>query len=203
MVEGMSIREHCADVWPAPGHRAQNAGLFGPAGLSPTVSAQEAQPFDQLRRSPSPASSTGSWRTDPGRSRKQRHTAKRIYTRHGGVNDPAGLPAWRLGSTTAGASSWLSTAGAGMAKTTCPGERSQATVQRRGVIALRKQRCCLRSSTVGGRVRPVPLVTSGGQKTGCPNRGLHVGTTGEITWSAALDGPDCRIPGRGGNGSAQ
>ena len=147
----MSIREHCADVWPAPGHRAQNAGLFGPAGLSPTASAQEAQPFDQLRRSPSPASSTGSWRTDPGRSRKQRHTAKRIYTRHGGVNDPAGLPAWRLGSTTAGASSWLCTAGAGMAKTTCPGERSQATVQRRGVIALRKQRCCLRSSTVGGR----------------------------------------------------
>ena len=147
----MSIREHCADVWPAPGHRAQNAGLFGPAGLSPTASAQEAQPFDQLRRSPSPASSTGSWRTDPGRSRKQRHTAKRIYTRHGGVNDPAGLPAWRLGSTTAGASSWLCTAGAGMAKTTCPGERSQATVQRRGVIALRKQRCCLRSSTVGRR----------------------------------------------------
>ena len=27
--------------------------------------------------------------------------------------------------------------------------------------------------------RPVPRVTSGGQKTGCPNRGLHVWTTGE------------------------
>ena len=61
-------------------------------------------------------------------------------------------------------------------------------------------RCC---NGAAGGARSVPRVTSGGQKTGCPNRGLHVGTTGEITWSAALDGPDCRIPGRGGNGSAQ
>ena len=28
-------------------------------------------------------------------------------------------------------------------------------------------------------VRPGPRVTSGGQKAGCPNRGLHVWTTGE------------------------
>ena len=33
----------CADVWPAPGYGAQNAGLFGAAGLSPTVSAWKAQ----------------------------------------------------------------------------------------------------------------------------------------------------------------
>ena len=66
-----------------------------------------------------------------------------------------------------------------------------------------KERCCLRSSTIGGRGPFCPPVTSGGQKTGCPNRNFTVWTTGEITWSAALDGPDCRIPGRGGNGSAR
>ena len=50
----------------------------------------------------------------------------------------------------------------------------------RGIITLRKERCCLRSSTVGGRgpFSP-PRVTSGGQKTGCPNRGLDGWTTGE------------------------
>ena len=32
-----------------------------------------------------------------------------------------------------------------------------------------------------------PRVTSGSQKTGCANRGLHVWATGEITWSAALN----------------
>ena len=31
------------DVWPAPGYGAQDAGLFGPAELSPTVSAWKAQ----------------------------------------------------------------------------------------------------------------------------------------------------------------
>ena len=34
-----------------------------------------------------------------------------------------------------------------------------------------------------------PPVTSGSQKTGCPNRNLGVWTTGESTPSAALDGP--------------
>ena len=40
----------CADVWPAPGHGAQDAGLFGPAGLSPAVSAKEAQAGAFYRR---------------------------------------------------------------------------------------------------------------------------------------------------------
>ena len=48
-----------------------------------------------------------------------------------------------------------------------------------GVIALRKERCCLRSSTAGRRGLSCPRVTSGGQKTGFANRGLHVWTTGE------------------------
>ena len=30
-------------VWPAPGHRAQDAGLLGPAGLSATDPAQKTQ----------------------------------------------------------------------------------------------------------------------------------------------------------------
>ena len=34
--------------------------------------------------------------------------------------------------------------------------------------------------------RSAPRVTSGGQKTGCPNRSLHGWTTGESTPSAAL-----------------
>ncbi len=65
----------CADVWPAPGYGAQNAGLFGPAGLSPTVSAWKAQVEALHRRH----------RPDPGgRSRapqEQSHTAKRIFER--------------------------------------------------------------------------------------------------------------------------
>ena len=39
---------------------------------------------------------------------------------------------------------------------------------------------------LAGGARPVPRVTSGGQKTGCPNRGPQVWTTGESTPSAAL-----------------
>ena len=49
-----------------------------------------------------------------------------------------------------------------------------------------------------GGARPAPRVTSGGQKTGFANRGLHVWTTGESTWSAALGGRDCRISEGGG-----
>ena len=43
MVEGKSIRGGLQRVWPAPGHRAQDAGLLGPAGVPETESAQEAQ----------------------------------------------------------------------------------------------------------------------------------------------------------------
>ena len=43
MVDGMSMREAARGVRPAPGHGAQDAGLFGPAGLSPADSAKEAQ----------------------------------------------------------------------------------------------------------------------------------------------------------------
>ena len=60
----------------APGHRAQNAGLFGPAGLPATVSALEG---------PSWSSCTGVidriLEDDLRRPRKQRHTAKRIFER--------------------------------------------------------------------------------------------------------------------------
>ena len=45
----------------------------------------------------------------------------------------------------------------------------------RGVITLRKERCCLRSSTAGGRGPFRPPVTSGGQKTGFAKRGLTLG----------------------------
>ena len=41
-----------------------------------------------------------------------------------------------------------------------------------------------------------PGFTSGGQRTGCANRGLRVWTTGESTLSAGLGGPLRRIPRR-------
>ena len=62
-------------VWSAPGHGAQDAGLFDPAGLSPAESAQEAQAgalhwdIDRVLED------------DLRRPRKQRHTAKRIFER--------------------------------------------------------------------------------------------------------------------------
>ena len=49
-------------VWPAPGHGAQDADPLRSAGVPATDSSSKAQPFDMLRRSLSPASSTGSWR---------------------------------------------------------------------------------------------------------------------------------------------
>ena len=42
-------------VRPAPGHGAQDAGLLGAARLPARGSATATQPFDKLRRSPSPA----------------------------------------------------------------------------------------------------------------------------------------------------
>ena len=48
------------------------------------------------------------------------------------------------------------------------GPKSQSSG--RGVIALRKQPVCLRSLTVGRRVRSAHRVTSDGQKTGFANR---------------------------------
>ena len=42
-------------VRPAPGHRALDAGLLGAAGLPARGSATATQPFDKLRRRPSPA----------------------------------------------------------------------------------------------------------------------------------------------------
>ena len=48
-------------VRPAPGHGAQDAGLLGAAGLPAAESAPPPQPFDKLRRSLAPASSTGYW----------------------------------------------------------------------------------------------------------------------------------------------
>ena len=74
-------------------------------------------------------------------------------TRHGVVNYPAGLPAWRLlRFDSAGAGGWLCPVGAPMTKR-CPpgGEGLSHTPADGGVITLRKERCCLRSSTVGGR----------------------------------------------------
>ena len=51
-----------AGVRVAPRHGAQNAGVFSTAGLPAADSAPQAQPFDKLRRSPAPASSTRSWK---------------------------------------------------------------------------------------------------------------------------------------------
>ena len=50
----------------------------------------------------------------------------------------------------------------------------------------------------GDGARSVPRVTSGSQKTGCANRGLHVWTIGEFTPSAALGGRDRGISEGGG-----
>ena len=66
-----------------------------------------------------------------------------------------------------------------MAKRPARGRGPKPHSSGRGVITLRKERCCLRSSTAGRRGLSCPRVTSGGQKTGCPNRGVHVWTTGE------------------------
>ena len=46
----------------ASGHGAQDAGPLRASWVSATDSAPASQPFDKLRRSPTPASSTGSWR---------------------------------------------------------------------------------------------------------------------------------------------
>ena len=81
-------------------------------------------------------------------------------------------------------------------KNTRPGGGPKPHSSGRGVITLWKERCCLRSSTIGGRGPSCPPVTSGGQKTGCANRGLRVWTTGESTLSAGLGGPLRRIPRR-------
>ena len=62
------------------------------------------------------------------------------------------------------------------------------------MITLRKERCCLRSSTARRQGPSVPRVTSGGQKTGCPNRGLHAWTAGESTSAAALAGGTAGFP---------
>ena len=51
-----------AGVRVAPGHRAQDAGILGTAGLPAADSTAASQPFDKLRRSPIPASSTRSWK---------------------------------------------------------------------------------------------------------------------------------------------
>ena len=75
------------------------------------------------------------------------------------------------------------------------GERAQAIVQR-------TERNCPSKVTLlplvvnGWHLGPVlsPGVTSGSQKTGCANRGLHVWTTGEITPSAV-----CWLPLRTGS----
>ena len=66
MVEGMSIREALPGVRVAPGHGAQDDRLLSPTGLPAAEPAPPSQPFDKLRRSPLPASSTGYWKTTSG-----------------------------------------------------------------------------------------------------------------------------------------
>ena len=54
---------------------------------------------------------------------------------------------------------------------------------------------CRRHRWTPNTSRPrLPPVTSGSQKTGCANRGLHVWTFGEETPSTALGGPVRNIP---------
>ena len=64
-------------VWPAPGHRAQDAGLFGPAGLPEADFAPAPQAGALYGRHRPDAS----LEDDHQVSRKQRHTAKRIFER--------------------------------------------------------------------------------------------------------------------------
>ena len=75
------------------------------------------------------------------------------------------------------------------------------------MITLRKERCCLRSSTVGGRGSFCPPgFTSGSQNGPCPNRGLHVWTPrrpsrlqsgDDVFQFLAEGGPDEAVPGVG------
>ena len=131
-----------------------------------------------------------------------------LRTRRGGVNDPAGLPTWLSSGSTPpgrrGTGGWLcphrlqwANSIAPMCVKKTPRGRSLIAASRgrgpephssgRGVITLRKERCCLRLPDrqrywlgCGRTVRPnrgpasapvesmtAPRVTSGGQKTGC------------------------------------
>ena len=81
--------------------------------------------------------------------------------------------AWRARSGLPGGSWWT-----GLGKNTRQGTGRRPQSSERGVIAIQRNRCCPRSSTAGRRSPFRPRDTSGGQKTGCANRGLHVWTTG-------------------------
>ena len=73
---------------------------------------------------------------------------------HGGPG--AGCPAERGGQV--------------LVKNTRQGTGPRPQSSERGVIAIQRNRCCPRSSTAGRRSPFRPRVTSGSQKTGCPNR---------------------------------
>ena len=68
------------------------------------------------------------------------------------------------------------------------GSPPRAPFCRTGVIALRRQRCCLGLQQLADGVRPVPRVTSGGQRTGCANRDIVVCTSGIARTSAPVGG---------------
>ena len=73
-------------------------------------------------------------------------------------------------------------------------ERAQATVQRTGGSCASKV-TLLPLLVNGWHTGPFcgPRVRSGGQKTGCASRGIHVWSTGELTAPSDLGGPVRRI----------
>ena len=130
---------NCADVWPAPGYGAQNAGLFGPAGLSPTVSAWKAQVEPLHRRH------RRILEDDLARPRKQRHTARNASPER----------CWTGLSTTS--TSWRSTARAtasgAVGKTSLPMPRTIPTKIRRIAIGRQLSRGDIFAFQLGGQNR--------------------------------------------------
>ena len=80
-----------------------------------------------------------------------------LRTRRGRVNDPAGLPAWRL-PVRLRRRRWLAVPRGSANGKTMParGRGPKPHSSGRGVITLRKERCCLRSSTAGRRGQSCP-----------------------------------------------
>ena len=96
-------------------------------------------------------------------------------------------PGRRFDST--GAGSWLCPMGAPMAKQHPPGgEGLSHSPADEGGNCPSKATLLPSPSAVGRRVRSVPRITSGSQKTGCANRNLHVWTTGKAPRSRPWEG---------------
>ena len=107
-------------------------------------------------------------------------------TRRGGVNDPAGLPAWR--PVRLHPCRWLGVPVGAPMKRTPARRRGPKPHPAVGVITLRKQPVCLRSSKAGRRARSVP-----GGYVGLPEdrlyepRSRHLGDLFKILFPNRLD----------------